>query len=96
MAPRQLSMSNIADSDVLLGSVPCFLSRLPANGPTARPLGTTLQVLDLSSLHSITRVPFLYFHVVSASIPSSSRSSHPSAQRSRLSCFRRPIATGIP
>ena len=71
MAPCQLSMSNVADSDVLLGSVSSFLSHLPANGPTARPFGTTLQVVNSSGLHSVTRVFFFSSDLVSASIPSS-------------------------
>ena len=71
MTPRQLSMSNVADFDVLLGSVPCFLSCLSANDPTARPFGTMLQALDFSGLHSVTRVPFFSPDIGSASIPSS-------------------------
>ena len=71
MAPRQLSMSNVADSDVLSGSVSWFLYYLPANGPTARPFGTTLQAVNLSGVHSVTRVPFFSSDLVSASLPSS-------------------------
>ena len=89
MAPHQLSMPNVADPDVIPGSFSCFLSCLSANGPTARPFGTTLQALDLSGLHSVTRVS-------SASTPSSCLPFHPSDQWPRPSCFRRPIATGIP
>ena len=97
MASRQLSMPNVADIDVLLGSVPCFLSCLSANGPTARPFGTMLQALDFSGLHSVkhvflsfllTLVPRLYLPLW---LPS-----HPSAQRLRPSCFRWPIATRYP
>ena len=71
MAPRQLSMSNAADSDVLLGSVSWFLYYLPAKGPTARPFGTKLQAVNFSGLHSVTRVPFFSSDLVPASIPSS-------------------------
>ena len=71
MAPRQLSMSNVPDSDVLLGSASRFLSFLPANRPSARPFGTALQAVNLSGLHSVTRVPFFSSDFVSASIPSS-------------------------
>ena len=71
MASRQLSMSNVADSDVLLGSVSLFLCYLPANAPTARPFGTTFQAVNSSGLHSVTRVPFFSSDLVSASIPSS-------------------------
>ena len=48
-----------------------FLSCLSANGPTARPFGATLQAVNLSGLHSLTRVPFSSSDIVSASIPSS-------------------------
>ena len=71
MTPRQLSMSNVADSDALLGNVSLFLFYLPANGLTARPFGTTLQAVNSSGLHSVTRVPFFYSDLVSASISSS-------------------------
>ena len=71
MAPRKLSMSNVADPDVLLGSIPCFLSYLSGNGPTASPFGTTLQAVNLSGLNSVTRVPFFSSDIVSASTPSS-------------------------
>ena len=58
MAPRQPSMSNIADPDNSLGCVPCLLSRLSANGQTARPFGPALLALNLSGIHSVARVPF--------------------------------------
>ena len=58
MGPRQPSGSNVADLDIILGIVPSFLSCLSANGPTARPVGPVLQALNLSGLHSATRVPF--------------------------------------
>ena len=80
MDPRQLFMSDVADSDVRLGSVPRFLSCLPANGPTTRLFGTTLQAVNSSDLHSVTRVPFFSSDLVSASIPSSLAPSHPCAQ----------------
>ena len=95
MTPRQPSLFNVADHDIILGSVPCFLSCLPAHGPTARPFGTTLQALDLSDLHSVTRVPFFPSDVASTSISPSCLPLHPCTQRPRPSCFPRPIATGI-
>ena len=69
MAPRRLSMSNVADSDVLLGSVSWFPYYLPANGPTDRPFGTTPQAVNSSGLHSVKIVPFFSSDLVSASIP---------------------------
>ena len=89
-------MSNVADSDVLLGSVPFFLSFLSANGSTARPFGTTLQAVNLSGLHRVTRVPFFSSDIVSASIPSSLAPFASLRSVARPSCFRKPIATGIP
>ena len=71
VGPMQLSMSKVSDSDVLLGRVPYFLPCLSANGPTARTFGTTIQAVNLSGLHSVTRVPFFSSGIVSASIPSS-------------------------
>ena len=65
VAPRQLFISNVADSDVLLGSVSSFLPYRPANGPTTRPFGTTLQAVNSSGLHSVTRVPFFSSDLVS-------------------------------
>ena len=91
IAPRQPSMSNVVDSDNILGSVPRFLSCLSANSPTARPYGPALQALNLSGLHSVTRVPFFPSDIVSTCFHS-----HPCAQWPRPSCFRSPIATGIP
>ena len=52
-----------------LRSVPCFLSCLSRNGPTARPFGTTLLAVNLSGLHSVPRVPFFPSDIVSVSIP---------------------------
>ena len=67
MAPSQLSMSNVADPDIFLGSVPGFLSCLSANGATARPFGPALPALFLLGLHSVTRVPFFTSEIVSTS-----------------------------
>ena len=71
MAPRQLPMPSVADSDDLLGSLPCSLPCLSANGLTARPYGNTIQALYFTALHSVTHVPFFSSDIVSASIPSS-------------------------
>ena len=91
IAPRQLSMSNVVDSGVLLGSVPCFLPCLSAKTPTARPFGPALQALNFPGLHSVTRVPFFPSVIVSASISYCWLPSHPCAQWPRPSYFRRPI-----
>ena len=61
MAPRQLSMSSVADSDVLLCSVFLFLSYLPANGPTTRPFGTTLRAVNSSGLSQRDACSLLLF-----------------------------------
>ena len=68
MAPRKLSMFNVADSDVLSGSVPCFFSCLSANTPTARPFSLALQALNLPGLHNVTRIYFFLSDIVSASV----------------------------
>ena len=88
MVPRQPSMSNVADPDIILGSAPCFLSCLPASGPTARPFSTALQGLNLSRPHSVMRVPFFPSDIVFASIPYTLLSSHPCAPWPRLHVFK--------
>ena len=37
--------------------------------PPARPFGTTLQAVNSSGLHSVTRIPFFSSDLVSTSIP---------------------------
>ena len=88
-------MSNVADPDILLGSVPRFLCCLSANGPTDRPVGTALQILNFLGLHGVTRPPFFPSDAISASIPFSRFPSHPCAQWPRPSCFRWSIATRV-
>ena len=96
MAPRQLSMSNVADSDVHFGSVPYFLPCLSVNDPTARPFGTTIQAVYLSGLHSVTRVPFFVLTLFPRLYLLLWLPSHLCAQWPRPLCFRRPVATSIP
>ena len=89
------SRSNFADPGVLLGSVPCLLSCPSANDPTSRPFGPASQALNMSGLHSVSRVPFFPPDVDSAFIYFCCFPSHPCARWPRSSCFRRPKATGI-
>ena len=93
MAPLQLSVSNVADPDALLGSFPCILSRLPANGPTARPFDTTLQALHISGLPRVTRVPFSLLTLFPRLCLPRGLPSHPSAKRPRSSCYWYTVGT---
>ena len=87
MAP-QPSRSNVADPGIVVGSVPCFLSCLLTNGPTAHPFGPALQALNFLGLHSVTCVSCLFpFDFVSASTHFSRFRSHHCARWSCPSWF---------
>ena len=85
VVPRQPPVSNVADSDILLSSVLCFLPDRSGDCPTTRPFGPALQALNFCGLHSVTRIHFFPCDIVSASTPSSCLSSRPSTQRLRPS-----------